>query len=218
MKRWFALFSFLILCAASLVATSLQAGAAPLGSATADFDNLRPNRNETAWGRFVADALRASTQSDIAFVYAFALKAGTLKAGPIENADIDALLPLGGDEVVTLTITGAQLRAALERAVQAYPTGSPAFLHLSGFVAEFNAQAPINRRLTMVRYKGREVGDQDVFTVAMPVGLARDAGYSTMWDSKKAQRTGDTLRDAVAGFIRDRQEITPDATVRLAPQ
>jgi len=166
----------------------------------------------------VADAIRATTKSDIAFVYAFALKAGTLKAGPIESGSIDALLPLGEDEVVTLTITGAQLRAALERAVQAYPTGSAAFLHLSGFVAQFNAQSPINRRLTMVRYKGREVGDQDVLTVAMPIGLARDAGYSTMWDSKKAQRTGATLRDVVANFIRELREVTPDPTVRLAPQ
>lgn len=218
MKRLFSLLSLFVVCAANFALASVPAHAAPLGSATADFDNMRPNRNETAWGRLVADAIRASTQSDIAFVYAFALKAGTLKAGPIEATTVDALLPLGGDEVVTLTITGAQLRAALERAVQAYPTGSPAFLHLAGFVAQFNAQAPINRRLTMVRHKNREVADQDVFTVAMPIGLARDAGYSTMWDSKKAQRTGSTLRDAVAGFIRERGEVTPDAAVRLAPQ
>ena len=218
MKRLISLLSLSVICAASLALSGVPAQAAPLGTATADFDNMRPNRNETAWGRLVADAIRASTKSDVAFVYAFALKAGTLKAGPIEPGAVDGLLPLGGDEVVTLTISGAQLRSALERAVHAYPTGSPAFLHLSGFVAQFNAQAPINRRLTMVRYKNREVADQDVFTVAMPIGLARDAGYATMWDSKKAQRTGTTLRDAVAGFIRERREVTPDATVRLAPQ
>ncbi|HVF10060.1 MAG TPA: 5'-nucleotidase [Abditibacteriaceae bacterium] len=217
MKRLSGLLWLLAVCAASLAPAGLPAHAAPLGTATADFDNLRPNRNETAWGRLVADAMRSSTKSDVAFVYAFALKAGTLKAGPIKGGDIDALLPLGDDEVVTLTISGAQLRAALERAVQAYPTGSPAFLHLSGFMAEFNAQSPINRRLTMVRYKSREVTDQDVFSVAMPIGLARDAGYSTIWDSKKARRTGSTLRDAVADFIRERREVTPDPTARLAP-
>jgi len=136
-------------------ALSLPLWAAPVGTATADFDNERPNKHETAWGRLVGDALRRAAKSDIAVIDAGSLQRGTLKAGPIEAADLGALLVFGDDDVVTLTITGAQLRAALERAAQAYPDASPAFLHSSGLQAQFNAQAPINRRVTLVRVDGR---------------------------------------------------------------
>ena len=129
-------------------------------------------KNETAFGRLVADALRNATNADIALVNAGAFKSGTLKAGDVSAAQINALLAFPNDGVGTVTLSGEQLRAALERAVQAYPTGTTAFLHGSGFSAGFNTQAPTNQRLTMLRVNGREVQNDDSFSVAMPTPLA----------------------------------------------
>jgi hypothetical protein len=77
--------------------------------------------------------LKSSARADLALVNAGALNRGTLAEGDINADAIATLLAFPDDEVVTLTITGAQLRAALERAVQAYPTGSSAWLHGAGF-------------------------------------------------------------------------------------
>jgi 5'-nucleotidase/UDP-sugar diphosphatase len=193
--------------------------AAPVGKATAAFDNTRPERGETDWGRLVADAMRNTAATDIALVNAGSLNAGTLAEGDIETAQVDALLKFPDDEVVAIQLTGAQLRAALERAVHAYPRPSSAFLHASGFTASFNAQAPINRRITLVRFNGREVDDKDQLTCAMPIGLAEGTGgYFTIWNEQGAKRSGRELRAAVASFIRNRKEITPDPVPRFASQ
>ena len=170
----------------ALLASSWAAQAAPVGRATADFDNARPDKSETAWGRLVADALREETHADIALVNAGALKKGTLKAGTIQQADVDALLSFGADETVTMSISGAQFKAALERAVAAFPTGSPSFLHGSGFVATFNPQAPANRRIVDLRVAGQVVGDAQTFVAAMPVALAEGSGGYFLVDLRTA--------------------------------
>jgi len=207
------------LCALLAPHQGARAQAAPVGQATADFDNTRPDRNETDWGRLVADATRAAGQADIALIYSGALRRGTLRAGNIEATAVNALLSFGDDDVVTLTITGAQLRAALERAVQSFPDSSPAFLHCSGFVAAFNGQAPTNRRVTMVRVQGREVENRETLTVAMPISLAQGAaGYFTIWKGDAAKRAGTSLSGAVIDYIRERGTVTPDVTPRFAAQ
>jgi 2',3'-cyclic-nucleotide 2'-phosphodiesterase (5'-nucleotidase family) len=193
--------------------------AAPLAKATAAFDNARPERAETAWGRLVADALREAAKADIALINAGSLNNGTLPAGEVETAQVEALLKFPDDEVVVVNLTGAQLRAALERAVHAYPRPSSAMLHASGFTAAFNAQAPINRRITLVRFNGREVDDKDTFKCAMPVGLAEGTGgYFTIWNEQGATRTGRAVRAAVVNLVRERKEIAPDPAARFAAQ
>lgn len=207
---------------AFLLVTTLalsSARAASYGRATAAFDNARPDRNETAWGRLVTDALRSATRADIALINAGSLEKGTLAAGDVGDAQINGLLRFPRDEVVTLTISGAQLRAALERAVQAYPTGTPAFLHGSGYSAQFNTQAPTNERLTLLRINGHEVRDTDSIRTAMPMGLAQGgSGYFTIWNSDNAARAGITVSEAIGKYIQSRGEVAPDNTPRLAPQ
>jgi 5'-nucleotidase/2',3'-cyclic-nucleotide 2'-phosphodiesterase/3'-nucleotidase/5'-nucleotidase len=186
------------------------------GKATADFDNARPDKGETAWGRLVADSLRGAANADGALINAGALRRGTLKAGAVEQAAIDALLSFGDDDVVTLTITGAQLRAALEVAVQNYPTGDVAFLHGSGINATFNGQGG-PPRVTSLRVNGRDAGNNDNFRIAMPIGLANDATFRA-WSGARQQGAGVKVRQAVANYINQRGTVSPDPTPRIAPR
>lgn len=189
---------------------------AALGRATADFDNQRPNKSETAWGRLVADGLRAAAGSDVALINAGALRSGTLQAGDVEQAAIDALLNFGDDDVVTLTVTGAQLREALERAVREYPTADVAFLHGSGLNVSFKGQGG-PPRIVSVNVKGREVGAQDTIRVSMPVSLANDA-YFNVWTGAARQSARVKVKQAVANYITQRKTIAPDGTARIAPR
>lgn len=218
MKRNY-LFGLLALVLLPLALLSGPARAVTYGKAAADFENQKPDKSETAWGRLVADAVRAAGRGDIALINAAALKKGTLMAGDVSDAQINPLLAFSTDGVVAITISGAQLRAALERAVQAYPTGSTAFLHGSGFVAQFNTQAPTNERLTLLRINGREVRDSDSIRAVMPEGLAKGgSGYFTIWNADKATRTDVNLSQAIGNYIKSRGEVSPDPAPRLAPQ
>ena len=217
MKRH-ALPVFLLLAFCCAIFSS-AVSAAPIGRAAADFGNARPDRTETAWGRLVADAMLFATKADIALVNAGALKAGVLRAGDVSQNQINALLTFPGDDVVTITISGAQFRAALERAVQAYPTGSTAFLHGAGFSAAWNTQAPTNERLTMLRINGREVQNNDSIQAAMPTPLARGAsGYSTIWPEAKAGNSSGDISQSIADWIKSQGTISPESTPRFSPQ
>lgn len=204
--------------AALVLASSGPAFSQVVGKATADFVNQRPGRGETAWGRLVADSVRQVAKGDIAVVNAGALRQGTLNEGPVEVADLDVLLAFGEDEVVTLTISGAQIRAALERAASAFPTSSPAYLHCSGLAASFDpAQGP-GKRVGEIKIKNRVIGDQETFTAAMPMSLSEGAaGYFNIWSGAQAKRAGSTLRQSIGSFIQSKGEVAPEETVRFGP-
>lgn len=204
---------------AVLLLCARHAFAQPVGKATTDFPNLKAGRNETPWGRLVADALRSTGKADLAVVNAGALRPRTLEAGPIEVEDISGLLSFGDDEVVTLTLSGTQLRAALERAASTYPTGSPAFLHCSGLNATFDPEAEPGRRVGPIRVKNHAIAEQETFSVAMPVSLSEGAaGYFNIWSGAQARRAGSTLLDAIAGYIRGKGDISPDGVARFGPK
>ena len=218
MKRFLGIIALALICAINGIG-GLAAQAAPIGKATADFDNARPDKGETAWGRLAADAVRTAARADIALINAGALQNGALKAGSIEPANINSLLAFGDDAIVLVKLTGEQLRAGLELAAQSYPTGSAAFLQCSGFTATFDPKAARNHRVTSVRFQGREVAAGDSITAAMPVSLANGAnGFFRVWKADGAMRSGATLRSAITDFIRAKGEVSPDGAARFAPQ
>ena len=208
-------------CAAILVVTALYANVAiaqALGRASGDFPNLKPNKSETAFGRLAADAVRATGQADVALINAGALRSGTLESGPVDRADLVPLLAFGEDKIASVVLTGAQLRAALERAASVYPTASPAFLQVSGLSATINASAAVGSRVGRISVGGSALNDEKTYRVAMPVSLAQGAaGYFNIWNGAQSSPTDVQLVDAVGGYIRGQKEIAPDNQTRFGP-
>ncbi len=206
---------------ALVLATALTAGVAlaqTLGRATSDFPNLRPNKTETAFGRLAADALRAAGKADVALINAGALRPGTLESGAIERGDLINLLAFGEDKVVTVVLTGAQLRAALERAASVYPTASPAFLQVAGISATLNPDAAVGSRVGRIQVGGRALDEAKTYRAAMPVSLAQGAaGYFNIWNGAQSSPTDVQLIDAVGGYIRGQKEVSPETQTRFGP-
>ena len=189
-----------------------------LGRASGDFSNLRPNKSETAFGRLAADALRATGKADVALINAGALRPGTLESGDIERDDLTKLLAFGEDKVVTVTLTGAQLHAALERAASVYPTASPAFLQVAGLFATFDANAAVGARVSGIMVGGNPLQDAKTYRAAMPVSLAQGAaGYFNIWNGAQSSPTDVQMIDALGGYIRGQKEVAPDAQTRFGP-
>ena len=206
---------------AVIITTLLSASLAlaqTLGRAAGDFSNLRPNKTETAFGHLAADAVRATGKADVAFINAGALRPGTLESGPIERADLTPLLAFGEDKIVTVVLTGAQLRAALERAASVYPTGSPAYLQVAGVKAIFDPSASVGARIQSVAVGGNALQDDKTYRAAMPISLAQGAaGYFNIWNGAQSTPTDVQLIDAVGGYIRGQKEVAPDETPRFGP-
>ncbi len=206
---------------ALVLATTLTASVAfaqTLGRATSDFPNLRPNKTETAFGRLAADALRAAGKADVALINAGALRPGTLESGAIERNDLVNLLAFGEDKVVSVVLTGAQLRAALERAASVYPTASPAFLQVAGISATINPDAAVGSRVSRINVGGRALDDAKTYRAAMPVSLAQGAaGYFNIWNGAQSSPTDVQLIDALGGYIRGQKEVAPETQTRFGP-
>lgn len=191
-------------------ASAAMAASVPIATATADIENLAPGRNETMWGRLVSDALRSAGKADLALVNAGSLTPGTIKAGTINQSQIDALLSFPSDDVVILPLSGSALEAAVELSLRAYPASSPAFLQGSGWEGTFNTQATAGKRLTSLKINGQDVSPADTYQVAMPVSLAQGTnGYFTYWNDSSARTLKISMAAAVAIYLRDKHSISP---------
>ena len=198
-------------------ATKKQTAAAKaIARADADFDNSDPGRSETSWGRLVADAMKSASGADVALLSAASLAPGTLSKGAVRASDIDALLAYPDDAVVTRTVSGAQLRAALELAVKDFPNDSPRFLQVAGISATFDGDAT-RARLLDLKINGRALQDSDVFNTAMPISLSQGAGgFFTVWGKTDGDaKTVGALNDIIANYAARRGHLAPDKTARI---
>ena len=152
-------------------------------------------------GQAIADELRAATGAEIGWV-----PAGILKdAG---SGDLASYVLFLTDEIAVVKLTGAQVRAALERAVSLYPTPNPSFLQVSGIEVSFSKSAEADKRIRTVLVNGIELNPATTYDVAMPANLAKGGlGYFTVWDKKSISRvlpekTLESLLKGKTGFVR----------------
>lgn len=140
-----------------------------------------------------ADALREFANADGAF-----LPAGLLNSVAAKD-NLSALLQHPSDTPVVVTLTGTQIRQALEHSVALYPQASSFFLQISGFEVTFRRDASATPRIVSVTTSGTKLDEGRSYTVAMPSQLARGAlGYFKIWDKERISRTfGATTMEAV---------------------
>ena len=216
-RRPFSLRLLPLLLAGVVVASlPLAARAQTIGRASNDFPNLRANKSETAFGRLVADALLKQSGADCALINAGALKSGTLGQGPIESSDLDTLLSFSDDDVATLSLSGAQLKAALERAASVFPTGSPAFLQVAGLRARFDSNLAPGKRVSGVVVRGKPLDEGATYSVAMPSSLAEGAaGFFNIWNGAQKRATGANLMQDLTNYISAKSDVSPDPQARF---
>jgi 5'-nucleotidase len=134
---------------AKIVAEAAKATAAtvarPVGGAAAPMVRAETPSGESPLGDFVADAQRAAAGTDFAFVNAGGLRSD-IPAGPITFGTIYAVEPFG-NEVMRLTLSGAQVLALLEQQWSGAHAASPRFLRPSGLRYVFDLRRAPGRRI-----------------------------------------------------------------------
>ena len=121
---------------------------------SADSSGVRiVGRSETNLGDLCADAYRAATGADIAFVEASEIQ-GEIVAGDISYNDIVKAMPSNGD-VSMFTVSGGEILDALEMAARLFPVNNEGFLQVSGIT--FDIQETVKSSVT-VDEKGNFTG------------------------------------------------------------
>ena len=162
-------------------------------------------------GDLVADAVRASAQTDAALVPASAFSEATvtLARGGFTLNDILKAVEYKNETVAIVKVTGAQLRAALENSLYQYPARSSALLQTSGLVVGFSADADAGKRVTSVKIKGALLQPDKTYRVAMPIPLANGGNaYFKYWKKSDIEKDTDvTLEAALTAYLGNHKTI-----------
>lgn len=175
--------------------------------------------SETGLGNLVADAVKRLSGADIAFVQASLLRESSIPLTELSAATVRQALVDPDQPIVTLSLTGNQIREALERSLSLVPKSNAGFLQISG----------INFRYTQGSQAGKRVGDillgrkplqpAETHTVAMPRSLASGAlGYFRIWgDAQPRGASPGTIGQSVDRLFESRVDpavYTPDGRIK----
>jgi 2',3'-cyclic-nucleotide 2'-phosphodiesterase (5'-nucleotidase family) len=165
-------------------------------------------------GNLLADAVRVSTGAHASLVNNGSIRR-PMPAGPISYGLLYELQPFQ-NELVTLDVTGAQLREALENGLG---EGGRPSMHVSGMEVTYDPEAPQGARVREIRLTdGRVVSDADVVTVGLSEFVATGGDRYTSWLGAPMSRTGLMDVDAVVDFLRGLpQPVQPPEVGRLRP-
>jgi 5'-nucleotidase len=140
------------------------------------------------------------------------------QAGPpydLVIGDAYTVLPFGND-VVTRTVTGAQLYAVLEHSVAPIPTANGRFGQISGFEFVYDSSSPAGSRVQSVTLNDGTpiLPDSAVYTFATSnfVNAGGD-GYTMLADGQGVTREGDA--GVVLEYIQSLGTITPSIEGRI---
>jgi len=190
-----------------------------VGRTTVPLDATRRLRAaETNLGNFVADVVRAHTGAQVALVNGGGIRTdSTVPAGPLTRRTVRGLLPFT-NVVVTLELTGGDLRAALEHGLAQADRGGGGFLQVSGVRLVWDPRRPAGGRLVGAEVGGRALDDGSRYTVAVPGFLARGGdGFEVLGRARVVvgETSGPDLTRLVLEAIAARGSIAPAEDGRL---
>ncbi len=135
-----------------------------IGEAVVALDGERANvrTKETNLGNLVADVMRDAGSADIALTNGGGIRA-SINAGAITVGDVFTVLPFD-NTLVVLEVTGANIKAALERSVSEYPDQLGAFLQVSGLSFEFDPAKAPGERVVSVSVDNKPLDEKKAYT------------------------------------------------------
>ncbi len=184
-------------------------------------DNIKPSvrKNETPLGNLITDGmLKKAKQYNNDVIMALqnggGIRAG-INQGPITVGEVITVLPFG-NTLATMSLTGKELKEALEVSVGQYPAENGGFLHVSGAKVEFDSSKAKGQRIVKVSYmdgQGEyvEIQDNVTYTIATNAFTAKGGdGYDVF---KKAYEEGRVTDLGLSDWENLAEHITSLGTV-----
>lgn len=218
---------------AEAVGFAADAGAEPLGVITTDIlrarddDGEEDRGSESVLGNFIADVQLDQTEAagaQIAFMNPGGLRDdfeindtfGDEACGVVTLGEANVVQPFANG-VVTMTLTGAQIKSVLEEQWQPEGSGRP-FLALGvseGFYHSFDSSLPRGERVTEVTLDGEELDPAAEYRVTVNSFLASGGdNFATLAEGTDRQELGVTDLEALTAFLGEREAVTPDVEPR----
>jgi 2',3'-cyclic-nucleotide 2'-phosphodiesterase/3'-nucleotidase/5'-nucleotidase len=165
-------------------------------------------------GNLIADAERNGARADFALMNNGGIRGTGLPAGPVTYAQLFELSPFQNN-LVRVTVTGAQLRSVMEHALQ---SGTPR-AHISGFTVRYDPSRPAGRRVVEMRtVDGHRIQDQRRYTLATLDFLQGGGdGFSMLTPLPVVRGLGVDLDTIITYLQRLPQPVEAPAAPRIVP-
>lgn len=189
------------------------------GAAAQDVISSRgSSASETGLGNLIADAVRTSAGADAALVPASLLRDADVKVSEMNAARVSAAVVDPGQGIAVLSLTGVQVREALERSIGMVPRQNQGFLQVSGINFRYDPAKPSGKRVGEIMLGRKEIAPGATVTVAMPKSLASGGlGYFRVWGKAPSQDRGGTIAQAIEKLLAGRvdpSKYLPDGRIR----
>ncbi len=189
---------------ASLVAQA-EAKVAPLinqviGTASLAITTTENSAGESLMGNLIADAQRASTGTEVAFMNAGGIRAG-LAAGPVTWGNLFTVQPFG-NTLVTMKLTGSQILLALEQQWQGQPYAR--IMKTSGITYTWDNARPAGSRIVAgsVKINGVPLVASQTYGVTVNNFMATGGDNFTAFKSGTNQTGGAVDLDALIAYVK----------------
>ena len=161
---------------------------APLATTAVALDsrNAVVRARETAIGNLIADAMRASTHADAAVMNGGGIRGGKVypPGSTITRRDVLAELPFG-NRLITIEISGADLRRAIENGLLLLPNPAGRFPQVSGLTVEADVGRPPGGRVTSIKVGDAALDEARTYRVATNDFMGRGGdGYTMFRDAR----------------------------------
>jgi len=171
---------------------------------------------ESNLGNLIADAMIAATGADIAMTNGGGIRA-SIDEGEITKGDVITVLPFG-NFIVTIEVTGQELKDALEVGAAGYPAAHGAFTHVSGITYKIDAEAEAGNRVHSVVVNGKSLDINQKYTLATNDFLAAGGDQYTMLADNTIINNAGTLDEELIKFIQQQGTISPKVEQRIQVQ
>ncbi len=207
-----------------------------LATASGPFPGGRARLEDSALLDLINETQLAATGADLSLTSLLPFRFDGWEKGPVTVRQVYALYPYE-NQIVVLEIDGTRLKAVLEHAASYYgktewqdgrlvitPRAGMTpynFDVLQGASYRIDPTAPVGSRVRELRFKGRDVRDDDVFSLAVNSYRAQGSGgYVALRGAKLLRTYNDEIRELLVERLRTAGTIQPltDRNWFLAPE
>lgn len=172
-----------------------------VSSTSVELDGLRGNvrTGQTNLGNLIAESMLAETGADVAVTNGGGIRA-SIEVGDITKGDVITVLPFG-NYVVTLNVTGADIKSILEVGISDYPEAKGAFPHIAGMSFTFDQTKAAGSRIVSLKIGGVDVVDTETYLLATNDFLAVGGDGYTALEDKAIVNEYSGLDEVVINYI-----------------
>lgn len=186
-----------------------------VGTASVKLDGEREQvrASETNLGNLVADAIRDAAGADVAITNGGGIRA-SIDAGTITKGEVITVLPFG-NQIVSLKVKGADIKAALENGVSDYPNSKGGFPQVSGITFKIDTAKAKGERVHSVTIGGKPLNLKAEYVLATNDFMAAGGDEYTMFSPYPQAGMYGSLDEALINYIAKLGTANPKVEGRI---